>query len=153
MVNTKTKRAGDVTGRNADTLAQQAAAQKEEAASRMSMITATARKQDDEVVDLTDEGHNEPVVQPEIVEQADQDKVQAPEARPATTPGVVEEVDDEVVTQDVEVQEKIVEFRVNEDLENVTIGQGTNYNFFEGKKYRAPKHIYNHLEEKGYIWH
>lgn len=43
--------------------------------------------------------------------------------------------------------------RVNCDLEDVTIGAGNNYTFMEGQAYRVPRHVYDHLEEKGYVWH
>lgn len=43
--------------------------------------------------------------------------------------------------------------RVNVDLEDVTIGVGTNYTFLRGQTYVVPTHVYNHLEEKGCVWH
>jgi hypothetical protein len=46
-----------------------------------------------------------------------------------------------------------VVLRVNTDLEDVTIGAGNNYTFMEGQAYRVPRHVYDHLEEKGYVWH
>lgn len=46
-----------------------------------------------------------------------------------------------------------VEIRVNTDLEEVTIGAGTNFSFKEGQRYKVPQHVYDHLEEKGYVWH
>jgi len=60
-----------------------------------------------------------------------------------------------VVTEvvDVEVVNPIREFRVNTKIENMTIGHGTSYDFEEGRKYRAPHHVYSRLEELGYVWH
>jgi len=52
-----------------------------------------------------------------------------------------------------EVEVPVVEFMVNTDLESVTIGVGTNYDFELGKVYRAPKYIRDHLESKGYVYH
>lgn len=49
--------------------------------------------------------------------------------------------------------QQLVEFRVNETLEDVTIGVGTNFSFEEGRRYRAPRYVRDHLEEKGYIYH
>lgn len=147
----QTVRAGDVTGREKAKLAEQHAAELAARQDEITLVQSKAQERDDEVVDLSGDEYEEPI-QPQVVEEADQDKVQTPEPKPATT-GEVEEVEDEVEVQEVETPVKIKEFRVNEDLENVTIGQGTNFNFYEGKKYRAPAYIYDHLEEKGYIWH
>ena len=55
--------------------------------------------------------------------------------------------------QDVEVEEPVREFRVNTKIENMTIGHGTSYDFEEGRKYRAPHHVYSRLDELGYVWH
>lgn len=55
--------------------------------------------------------------------------------------------------QEVSGEGRNVTIRVNEDLENVTIGAGTLYNFEAGRRYSVPKNIADHLEEKGYIWH
>jgi len=145
----QTKRAGDVTGRNADKLAEQKQAELAARQGEISMINAQAAVRDEETVDLT----SGPVAQPPVVEQADQDKVAARASQPAETGGVEVVEEPEVEVRDVEVAPQVREFRVNEDLENVTIGQGTNFNFYEGKKYRAASHIYDHLEEKGFIWH
>jgi hypothetical protein len=46
-----------------------------------------------------------------------------------------------------------VTIRVNEDLEKVTIGAGNHYDFEAGRRYSVPKHVADHLEEKGYVWH
>lgn len=43
--------------------------------------------------------------------------------------------------------------RVNVDLTEVTIGQGNTYDFFRGQTYTVPTSVYNHLEEKGCVWH
>lgn len=60
-----------------------------------------------------------------------------------------------VVPQDVGVQiaDTSVEIRVNSTLENVTIGQGTDYTFEEGRRYKVPQHVADHLEERGLVWH
>lgn len=66
----------------------------------------------------------------------------------------VESKDGEVVDLGVEtVESDEVVIRVNETLTNVTIGAGTFFNFDEGKKYKVPRHVARHLEEKGYLWH
>ena len=43
--------------------------------------------------------------------------------------------------------------RVNEDLESVTFGAGNHYTFAVGREYRVPKTLYDHLDERGYVWH
>jgi len=54
---------------------------------------------------------------------------------------------------DVEVVEPTREFRVNTKIENMTIGHGNSYDFEEGRTYRVLKHVYDRLEELGYVWH
>lgn len=61
---------------------------------------------------------------------------------------------DEVIDLGVTtVEDDEVIIRINEKLTNVTIGRGTFYNFDQGKKYRVPRHVAQHLDEKGYVWH
>jgi hypothetical protein len=72
------------------------------------------------------------------------DLTQGPNARP------VVEIE---VTDVVDVTPANKNLRVNTDLEEVTIGAGNHYNFLEGRNYIVPAHVYNHLEEKGYVWH
>lgn len=43
--------------------------------------------------------------------------------------------------------------RVNQDIEQMTVGAGNTYDFVVGQKYRVPRHIADHLEEKGLVWH
>ena len=117
-------RAGDYTGTQKAALAVKHADEQKAKAQSVAMATAAAAPQNQEPVDL------------------------APKKEP-----VEEKVVGEVAVQDVEVDEEIVKFRVNETLENVTIGHGNHYDFEEGREYRAPKRIYDHLEEKGLIWH
>lgn len=62
-------------------------------------------------------------------------------------------VDETIALGDDEDDEDMVVFRVNEDLENVTIGVGNVYDFKAGPKHRAPRHVYQHLDEKGLVWH
>ena len=122
--NTPGGRAGDFTGRKKAELQEQHAAEQAAAAESLALATAAAKAEEQETVLL------EPKQEP-----------------------VHEEVVGDVAVTDVDVNEEIVEFRVNETLESVTIGHGNNYDFVEGQKYKAPKRIYNHLEEKGLIWH
>lgn len=63
-------------------------------------------------------------------------------------PTVIDEVESVGVTLADEVQ--IV--RVAEDIEMMTIGAGNHYSFQAGKKYKVPKHVAAHLQEKGYLY-
>ena len=130
-----TTRAGDYTGRKKQELAAKHAEEQRVAAANMALATAAAAVEDQEPVELKPRDMTPPPPpEPVVLDDA--------------------EVDDfEVMVQDVEVEEKTVKFRVNETLEMVTIGYGNNYDFEEGRWYIAPKHVYDHLEERGFIWH
>lgn len=115
---------GDLTGKNKAELQKQV--QEEQAAKAQSMAMATAALEaeyNDEPVDLT------PI------------------------PAVEVETDGGIELVSVDESEKIVEFKVNATLENVTIGYGNHYNFEQGRKYKAAQSVYDYLEEKGLIWH
>lgn len=43
--------------------------------------------------------------------------------------------------------------RVNSSIEQMTFGVGNIYDFEEGRQYRVPAHVADHLEELGYVWH
>ncbi len=60
---------------------------------------------------------------------------------------------DSVEEVEINVSEAVVVIRVNEDIEDMTLGVGNNYTFKAGQKYKVPKHVADHLEEKGYVWH
>lgn len=63
------------------------------------------------------------------------------------------EVDGDIEIQAVDETEKTETFRVNTDLDDVTIGYGNTYSFVRGKTYTAPHSVYWHLESKGLVWH
>jgi len=44
-----------------------------------------------------------------------------------------------------------VVIRVIENVENMTLGSGNNYNFKAGQKYKVTKDVAQHLQEKGYL--
>ena len=44
-----------------------------------------------------------------------------------------------------------VEIRVIQDIENMTLGVGNNYNFKAGQRYKVTKDVALHLKEKGYL--
>jgi hypothetical protein len=60
---------------------------------------------------------------------------------------------DSIEEVEVSVNETNVVIRVNEDIDDMTLGVGANYTFKAGQKYKVKKEVADHLEEKGYIWH
>jgi hypothetical protein len=58
-----------------------------------------------------------------------------------------------VETESVEVEEPVREFRVNTKIEKMNVGAGNYYDFEEGRTYRVKKHVYDRLDELGYVWH
>ena len=67
----------------------------------------------------------------------------------ATVPDRQAIIVDEVIT--VGSTDDSVEIRVIENIENMTLGAGNNYNFRAGQKYRVTKAVAQHLKEKGYL--
>lgn len=121
---------GDLTGNIKKELAEAVAQEQAAKAKSMAMATAELQKQtDDEPVELT------------TIEQ-----VEAERAKQIAQDGEVE------ITS-VDEADPIVKFKVNTDLENVTIGYGNTYSFERGRTYKAPKSVYWHLECHGLIWH
>jgi len=68
-------------------------------------------------------------------------------------PMPVVESDTEVTVGAVSVDTPTRKMRVNTDLEQVTIGHGNNYDFYRGQTYTVPVEVYNHLDERGLVWH
>ncbi|MGW3860693.1 hypothetical protein ACWEDZ_04325 [Streptomyces sp. NPDC005047] len=52
----------------------------------------------------------------------------------------------------VEVPPETVSIRIACDLEKVTIGQGTEFDFKEGQVYTVPLNVALHLDRLGYVW-
>jgi hypothetical protein len=67
----------------------------------------------------------------------------------ATVPDRQTIIVDEVIT--LGDSEDSVEIRVIENIENMTLGAGNNYNFRAGQKYKVTKQVAQHLREKGYL--
>ncbi|MEV4576034.1 hypothetical protein AB0K16_22590 [Nonomuraea jabiensis] len=62
--------------------------------------------------------------------------------------------DDEIeLTSEVEVKVAYKKMRVNTDLDDVTIGRDYQKTFKRGVEYKVPAFVYDHLEEKGYVYH
>lgn len=156
-------KAGDLTGR------QRTAAQKknaEEQAKRkeeMAMISAQKEIElRDEVVDLSDPDDPKVLKSDEVqdprVPGTDglEDEVETAEPKSAALEDEVEVETDEpksaaLEETEVDVKTPTVVVRVNEDVEMTFAG--VEYKLEQGPKYRLPKHIATHLDERGYIWH
>lgn len=52
----------------------------------------------------------------------------------------------------VELPPEKVSIRIACDLEKVTVGQGTEFNFREGQVYEVPLNVALHLDRLGYVW-
>lgn len=60
---------------------------------------------------------------------------------------------DEVISVDtVELADDSVIIRLIAPIEAMTFGQGNNYSFEAGQKYRVPKDLADHLESLGYLY-
>jgi hypothetical protein len=57
----------------------------------------------------------------------------------------------EVDTPDPQFQ--AVKFRASEDVDQVTVGQGREFNLMAGRQYKAPKWVVQHLDNQGLVWH
>jgi hypothetical protein len=68
----------------------------------------------------------------------------------ATVPDRQTVIVDEPVTVGSPSDEN-VEIRVIQDVENMTLGVGNNYNFKAGQRYKVTKDVALHLKEKGYL--
>ena len=134
------KRPQDVTGRKAEELAAARAEELAEKAKHIAMVTAQTAAEKDRTVDLTGD-------RPVEVETEDDE----PRDAAADVQGV--QAASQVVAKPVAVSEAYRVIRTNCDLEQVTIGHGTSWNFEQGVRYKVPKHVADHLEEKGLVWH
>jgi hypothetical protein len=117
------KPASDFTGRKTENLQKEHQEELKARSKEMAMMTAEA-------------------------EQAKSDEVIDLTKSPRPEPEVTEQESDVVA-----VEEPYVTIRVNTDLEQVTIGYGNNYDFEVGRNYRVPRHVAEHLEEKGVVYH
>ena len=59
----------------------------------------------------------------------------------------------EAVQQQVQVKEATRVIRVNENIEQMTFGKGTSYDFEVGRTYKVPAALADHLESIGYVYH
>lgn len=135
MAQPKQQRPGDFTGRQKARLAAEHAEQIAQRDNELSMMEAAEREAAEHRVTDYTEG-SAPVILDNVEDVSraneelllDQDDIAVREAPTRT-------------------------IRVNDDLDQVTIGAGNHYSFRAGEKYRVPAHVAAHLEEKGYVWH
>lgn len=60
----------------------------------------------------------------------------------------------EVIEVDVEdPQFQPVRFKASEDVDQVTVGQGREFNLQSGQTYEAPRWVAQHLDNQGLVWH
>lgn len=162
--------AGDFTGRKKQELAAKYAEEQERRASEMAMASASAEKTksrevvdytqpkaaspppDTGPVDLTEDTSDDPTIDAIVAatrEDEGDDDGPTPEeldaAQEATARQQVQAVDP------TQVQKTSVLIRARYDLEQVTIGHGNHYDFEEGRKYRVPPNVANHLSERGLV--
>lgn len=157
---------GDFTGNQKEVLMREHEEAVNERRDELGLITAQKQAIKDEgVIDLTSgqpklEGTDQLVDaaarQPGVVEQQEQDPDgvrigghqanievrELPDEKPQAAPGARE-----VLTKDQLDKPMVV--RALYDLEDVTIGYGNTFTFREGYRYRVPRWVAMHLEEKG----
>lgn len=61
---------------------------------------------------------------------------------------VGEAADPSVGAQTIKLERTTVIIRAREDMNAVTVGKGTRYDFEAGRKYKVPKHVGEHLVER-----
>jgi hypothetical protein len=124
---------GDYTGQHKARLAQQFAAQQQLAAQSQTLVTQVVQEGRNEVIRLwTDKDDENLHTKRQVNDSGEADVI-------------------EVDTPDPEFQP--VRFRASETVEQVTIGQGREFNIEAGRTYEAPKWVAEHLDDKGLVWH
>ncbi len=157
---TKTINAGDFTGRQRAKLDRERAAQKAARKDSISMITGAQEAAKDEVVDYTGQKQgrkrgrksaDKPMVQNATTGEEVEDPTIAAIVGDGDEPDPEAlETDDYTTGEPEVVQYPDVEIKAMADLEEVTIGVGTSYNFEYGRKYIVPYNVAFHLHEQGY---
>ncbi len=154
-------RPGDVTGRKREQLAAEHAEEIKAREGELATIThERQRAMDEDVIDpLTREVIH---TGDGTVTKMDDDEDEEP--RVLRTPGgslTIEELPEpkprvdaqgKPVARNLDPEEKVV-VRFNCDLEEVTIGHGNTFTFKQGQKYRLPRWVAEHFDEKGVLWH
>lgn len=165
MPTQRRKPAGDMTGRKSEELAKEHAEELARREAEIGMINKAEQVQDERGV--FDPSSGDMVDGPsldEAIEQlggiayaSDDDDILDPtveQRQPEQVKTAVSLLERPDEVEEVEHQsDRMVVVRVNSTLNDVTVGQGTNFNFIEGRRYKVPYHVAMHLEEKGYLWH
>lgn len=158
---------GDFTGRQKEVLEKEHEEAVEARRDELGLVSAAkAQVKDEGVIDMMDgepklEGTDELIDtaarEPEVIEKvetppegtkldgggmANIDVYELPEERPQAVAGK-----GEVVTPELMNEPTLI--RALYDIEDVTIGYGNNFTFREGYRYRVPRWVAAHLEEKG----
>lgn len=116
------KRAGDLTGIEAERLAKEFQAEQKERAKEIAMMAEVQ-----EEIDATPIDYSNGPRKPEPVEEL-------------------------YVSDEIEVESPTRKIIPNQTLEQVTFGQGNHYDFEEGRTYVVPVELARHLESKGLLW-
>lgn len=164
---TKVIKHGDFTGKERAKLQAEYAEEQARQAQSMAMATAVQQTAKNEVVDYTNqkggrkrgrpEAAPKPVLQQDgdgTVEEVDDPTIAAILAKAGAQPGddVVDGATD--YADDYEQPEEALpakaEIRALADLEQVTIGVGTMFDFEYGRRYVVPWNVAFHLNEQGY---
>lgn len=157
----KTINAGDFTGRQRAKLDRERAAEKAARKDSISMITGAQEAAKDDVVDYTDQKQGRKRGRKSAAKAPVTDTHTGEEIEDPTIAAIVGDgdepdpdaldVEDYVDDDEVEVTRyPDVEIKAMADLEQVTIGVGTEYNFEYGRKYIVPYNVAFHLQEQGY---
>lgn len=168
-------RAGDATGRRDEELRAQAAEELKRRQGEMAMAAEREAEQRDQIVDLSGEAPLPEAItgdelEDEFANLTDEELFElvtsSPEDEEDNVPrGLLRSLAHRMMVRKRQAEADVVDagviiadeataiIRVNEDLDNVTIGAGNHYSFEMGVRYRVPLHVALHLEEKGYVWH
>lgn len=153
-------RPGDVTGRKREELAREHSEEVKAREKELGLVNAAHRRSvDEDVIDpfskeiISDaDGSVRPMEEPEEdapkfigSNTADFAVEELPEPKTDTDPKIMRSDDQAYLNEKVVV-------RVNSDLEDVTLGAGNHFSFIAGRRYRVPRWVANHLEEKGLTW-
>ena len=121
---------GDYTGQAKARLAHQFAEQQAFAAQSQTLVTQVVQEGRNEVIDLFCEKDHENLYTKQDGESGEVIEVDTPDP-----------------------QFEPVLFRANEDLDQVTVGQGREFNLKAGRTYKAPYWVVQHLDAQGLVYH
>ena len=122
---------GDYTGQTKTRLAQAHAEEQQFAATKMSLVSQVVEEGRNNEIDLWTE-----------LDDRDLARWRKEHAEEGT-----------VLVDDTPENMKKVRFRASEDLDQVTVGQGREFNLKAGYTYLAPLWVVQHLDGQGLVWH